>query len=293
MRWYELIVDCSLSASEAVMALLHDYCGGVVIEETDLARRYRCYLPDNEALPGALEEIRSRLANLPAELLEAGAPVLSNSWLEDEDWAHAWKSYWQPQRLGQRLVVKPSWKPWPPPEAPEAAREDDIIIELDPGMAFGTGSHATTRLCLLALEERLVPGMEVIDLGCGSGLLSIAALKLGATRVLAIDTDPLAVEATIENCARNGVGPCEVVQQAGLALAEGDWDLIVGNISAPIIKSETPLAAARLRPGGLFICSGFFEGYLEEIGLQLQEHGLQVLAESVEEHWACIHAVKQ
>jgi ribosomal protein L11 methyltransferase len=290
MRWHELTIDCSIAASEAVLAALHEYTNGTVIEETPGGKHLRTYLPDDADLPRMLEEIQARLGNLPVELLEDGAPVLSHGWIEEEDWAHAWKAYFKPLRVGERLVIKPTWYPWPPEDEPEAARPDDVVVELDPGMAFGTGAHPTTRLCLKALEEHVRPGMRIIDLGCGSGLLTIAALKLGATEVLAIDNDPVAVESATQNCRRNGVEGCQTTLQEGLAGVAGGWDLIVANISAAIIKTETPLVAERLRPGGIFICSGFYEGWDDEISELLAAHGLEQIVERTEEMWGCLHA---
>ncbi len=292
MRWQQLEIECPVAASEAVLALLHRYTGGTVIEDTPVGKLLRTYLPENGELPRLREEIRQRLADLPPELLEDGPPTVSESWLEEEDWAHAWKAYFKPLRVGERLVVKPTWQPWPPEDDPEAARPDDLVIELDPGMAFGTGAHPTTRLCLVALERHLEPGMKVIDLGCGSGLLTVAALKLGAAEVLAIDTDPLATEATTENCRRNDVSGCQVVLGQGLSAVGGQWDLIVANISAAVIKEETPRVVERLAPGGIYICSGFYEGWDEEIAALIREQGLELISECTEEMWGCLHARK-
>jgi len=292
VRWYELIVDSPMLASEVISTMLREYAPGLVVEDTRAGRRLRSYLPETEALTATVEAIESRLANLPAELLQDGSPQTSHAWVEEEDWAEAWKAYFRPMRVGRRMVIKPTWYPWPPDEQPELARADDVVLELDPGMAFGTGAHPTTRLCLAAVEHHVKPGDQVVDLGCGSGVLSAAALKLGASSVLAIDTDPLAVEATEANCLRNDVEGCEVVLQAGLAATCGAWDLIVANISAMVIKAEAPLAAQRLRPGGVFVCSGFFEGYTDEICDLLRSCGLEILAECSEEQWACIHSRK-
>lgn len=292
MRWQQLDIECPTAASEAVLALLHCYTGGTIIEEAPVGKLLRTYLPENGELPRLLGEIRERLASLPPELLEDGPPTISESWLEEEDWAHAWKAYFKPLRVGERLVVKPTWQPWPPEDDPGVARADDIVVELDPGMAFGTGAHPTTRLCLVALEQHLKPGMRAIDLGCGSGLLTVAALKLGAAEVLAIDSDALATAATVANCQRNDVRGCDVVLAEGLGAVDGQWDLIVANISAAVIKDETPRVVERLVPGGIYICSGFYEGWDEEIADLIRDHGLELLSECTEEMWGCLHARK-
>ncbi|NPV46195.1 MAG: 50S ribosomal protein L11 methyltransferase [Armatimonadetes bacterium] len=292
MRWQQLEIECPLAASEAVLALLHRFTGGTVIEDTPVGKLLRTYLPENDDLPRLLDEIRQWLANLPPELLEEGPPTVRESWIQEEDWAHAWKAYFKPLRVGQRLVVKPTWQPWPPDDDPGASRPGDLVIELDPGMAFGTGAHPTTRLCLVALERHLRPGMRVIDLGCGSGLLTVAALKLGAAQVLAVDNDALAVQATRENCQRNGVDGCEVVLADGLGPVRGQWDLIVANISAAVIKVETPRVVERLGPGGIFVCSGFYEGWDDEIAALMREEGLELISECTEEMWGCLHGRK-
>ena len=281
-----------MAAIEAVTALLHQYTSGTIIEDLPGGQRCRTYLPEDAELPPALREIETRLGQLPAELLEEGAVTIGHGWIEEEDWAHAWKAYWKAVRIGKRLVVKPTWQPWPPEEDPQAARLDDLLIELDPGMAFGTGSHPTTRLCLEAVEQHVRPGMRVVDLGCGTGLLTIAALRLGAAEVLALDNDPLATEAATANCRRNAVEGCHVRLQAGLDEVPGQWDLIVANISPEVIKAQTPLVKDRLVPGGVFICSGFYEGWDEEIAELIRREGLEYLAERTEELWGCLHARK-
>jgi ribosomal protein L11 methyltransferase len=208
--------------------------------------------------------------------------------VDEEDWAEAWKAYWKPVRIGRRVVIKPSWQVWPPEDQPDAAAADDIVIELDPGMAFGTGAHSTTALCLRALEDFVEPGMEMVDVGCGSGILTVAGLKLGAKSVLAIDTDPLAVEATARNCEANGVTGCNVIRQEGLRDTHGQFDLIVANISYNIIKLEAPLAPERLKPGGLLLGSGFYIGYQDEIIKMMSDLGFEIVRADEHDMWSCV-----
>jgi ribosomal protein L11 methyltransferase len=250
----------------------------------------RAWLPETEQLETSLEDLRQRFANLPAELLEDGVPTIDRTWVDEQDWAEAWKAYWKPLRIGKRLVIKPSWQAWPPEDQPDAATPEDIILELDPGMAFGTGTHGTTALCLAALEELITPGMQVVDVGCGSGILTVGALKLGAASVLAIDTDPIAVTATRSNCETNGVTGCEVITQEGLRNTSGQFDLIVGNISHSIIKLETPLVRERLKPGGIYIGSGFYIGYEDEIIQLCRDCGLEVIRCDERDMWSCVIA---
>ena len=293
MRWQELAVTCSCRASEAVAAILHQATSGIVVEDSPHQVTYKAYVPEGPQLEQFSSDLAAKLASLPAILLEEGAPAVSRSWVEEEDWAESWKAYYVPMRVGRTLVIKPSWQAWPPAEDPAAARPDDLIIELDPGMAFGTGAHATTRLCLIALEDWVRPGVEVMDLGCGSGILSVAALKLGAAHVLAIDADPLAMEATRANCERNHVQGCEVCLHEGLEDLNGQWDVVVANISAAVIMAQTLPVAQRLSPGGLFICSGFYVGHDEEIADLLEEHGFELLRREEMEMWSCLTGRKR
>lgn len=280
-------------ASEAVGAILQELAGGFTVRNTSQTAVFRAWLPENETLEAAVEDLRQRFANLPPELLEEGVPTVARTWVDEQDWAEAWKAYWKPVRIGRRLVIKPSWMAWPPEDQPDAAKPDDIIIELDPGMAFGTGAHSTTALCLAALEDFVEPGMEMVDLGCGSGILTVAALKLGAKSVLAIDTDPLAVEATGRNCEANGVTGYTVAQQAGISETHGQFDLIVGNISHKIIKSESPLIPERLKSGGLYIASGFYIGWEDDIVQQFTDLGFEIVRADEFDMWCCVTGRKK
>ncbi|MEI6502804.1 MAG: 50S ribosomal protein L11 methyltransferase [Armatimonadota bacterium] len=283
-----MTIQTSYLAAEAVGAIMQDAAGGFTIRNTSQGVILRAWLPGDESLNPQIDALRERFAALPAELLEEGLPTIELSWVDEENWAESWKSHWRAVRLGRRIVVKPSWQPWPPEDQPEAAQADDLIVELDPGMAFGTGAHATTALCLAALEDFVTPGMEIVDLGCGSGILTVAALKLGAKSVRALDTDILAVEATARNCEVNGVTGCDVFQQEGLSETHGQFDLIVGNISQKIIKLEAPLAPERLKPGGIFITSGFYIGYEEDIIEALCGAGFEVVRTIERDMWACV-----
>ena len=285
-----MTINTSYLASEAVATILHEFTDGFTISNTGRGLVYQAWLPEDNRLESRVEDLRQRFANLPAELLEDGEPTVERGWINEEDWAEAWKAYWQPTRVGQRLVIKPSWRDWPPADQPELAGPDDLVIELDPGMAFGTGAHATTTLCLEALERVIHGGERLVDLGCGTGILSIGALMLGAAEATAIDNDPLATEATKENCRRNGVTGCRVLLQDTLQGVEPGQDLVVANISLPIVMSVAPAAKELLKPGGLFICSGFYGARREELAEALQKAGLTVEQFEERESWGCMIA---
>ena len=184
--------------------------------------------------------------------------------LKESDWRESWKKHFGVQRIGRALVVKPSWTHY-------RLKGGEIIIEIDPGMAFGTGQHPTTAMCLRALEDLTRPGMRVLDLGCGSGILAIAAARLGASSVLALDIDPNAVRAARENAAANGVAPTIEVREGTLAVetprrgvssgreADEGFDIVVANISGLTLERLAPELARVLRPGGVLITSGFLE----------------------------------
>jgi ribosomal protein L11 methyltransferase len=185
--------------------------------------------------------------------------------LREEDWATAWKAFYKPFRVGRRLVVRPSWEPY-------AAAPDDCVLELDPGMAFGTGEHPTTRLCLEALEERVRPGDRVLDWGTGSGILAIAAVKLGATWVDARDHDPVAVAAARENARRNEVADRVLVERGDLPGA-APYDGVVANILAGPILAAAPRLRRLTRPGGWLIASGLTDARVAAVARALQDAG--------------------
>jgi ribosomal protein L11 methyltransferase len=202
--------------------------------------------------------------------------------VEEQDWAAAWKEHFYPLRVGQSLVIKPTWRGFQP-------ESTDLIIELDPGMAFGTGLHPTTRMCLLALEEQVKPQMSVLDLGTGSGILAIAAAKLGAGPVLALDTDSIAVEAARENVLLNDVQGQVVINQGSLDQALGVYDLVVVNILADVIIALTHEGLAeRVKPQGTWVAAGIIEPQVVEVEDALNAGGLRVAERKQIEDWVSL-----
>lgn len=244
----------------------------------------RAYFPDDGDLPGKKNEFETALRHMR---LLYPMPTPSYRAVREEDWAEAWKAHYQPLRIGKRLLLRPQWIAVDP--APE-----DIEIALDPGMAFGTGTHPTTQLCLEALETMMRPALDVLDLGCGSGILAIAAAKLGARHVLALDIDAIALRATRENAALNGVARQIRVKQGSLetALSCGRrFDLAVVNILARIILelSERGLAQI-LKPGGIAIFSGIIDTQADEVEAGLRRAGLSPSARHQKGDWVLIEA---
>lgn len=197
-----------------------------------------------------LEAVRAHLEQLRAQGGELGTLALDLTGVKDEDWSENWKKYYKPFRIGTHLVVRPTW------EAYDAA-PGDLVIELDPGMAFGTGTHETTNMCMQLLEKHLQDGMRVMDVGTGSGILAIAAARLGAKEVLAIDIDPAAVKVARENIALNHVGDRVRAVEGDLCKSEAmPCDLAVANIVADAIRMLAAPLTRHLKNGGLLICSG-------------------------------------
>jgi ribosomal protein L11 methyltransferase len=202
--------------------------------------------------------------------------------ITQSDWADAWKAGFQPLRIGRRIVITPSWL-----RAPDYDPEHDILITLDPGMAFGTGLHPTTQLCAAALEDYVTAGMRVLDVGSGSGILSILAAKLGAREVVGVDTDPEALRASQENVVRNAVGDRVRIVQGSHDAAAGHYDLVVANILAGVITNmllNEGLATRAMR----FIFSGILDSQKESVAHAAERAGLRLSALRKMNDWVCL-----
>ena len=237
--------------------------------------RIKCYLTDDGEGRALLGKIRAAYGQVTV------------SYVEDSDWENNWREYYKPIPVGEKLVVVPEWE-----EVPELGR---LPLRIDPGLIFGTGSHATTRMCLAELEDHVDRTTRVLDLGCGSGILGIGALVLGAAECLGCDIDPKAPDVVLSNAALNGIGPDRLRVCAGDILADaslrrgfgGNYGLVLANIVSDVI---IPLAAHVrdfLAPGGVFICSGIIEGRQDEVRLALERAGLRILKHRCEEDWHC------
>ncbi len=224
-----------------------------------------------------------------------GLPLeIAREVLSEEDWAHARKAHYRPLRVGRRFVVKPSWEAWPPADAPEAARVDDLVIELDPQMAFGTGTHETTQLCLEALERYLAPGERVADLGCGSGILAIGAALLGASAVCAWDVDPLAVVTARENCARSRVAHrCRIEEGDALQALASRFDVVVANVHTAFLLSLISRLPAHLTPGGRAILSGAAASSAPALREAVAGAGLHLREEILRGEWIALVAQRK
>jgi ribosomal protein L11 methyltransferase len=273
-RWAEITIAASGDAQEAVGALLTEVAGCQGYSSSEHA--VSGYLPVDERLEGKLLALRA------ARLPDGDSPDITVRFVEEADWADAWKQFFKPQRVGERIVVKPTWEEW------EAA-PGDVIVQIDPGMAFGTGLHATTRLCLRALEQHIRPGVRVADVGTGSGILAAAAALLGAAAVEAVDIDPLAVRIAGENALVNGVDAIVSVGERD-APPEGTFDIVVANILADVILNMAGALREALLPSGLLIASGIIDSRAGDVRRGLEAAGLTVEATPAEGEWVAILA---
>ena len=213
--------------------------------------------------------------------------------LADNDWAYSWQKYYKPLEIGQRLYVVPQWM------GEEPVPVGRVPFYLNPGLTFGTGSHASTQLCLEGVEEHTVPGRDVLDLGCGSGILSIAALCLGARSAVAVDIDPKAVDVAYENAALNGIGRDRYTVRAGnvlsdkrlaAELAQKKYHLVLANIVADVIIPLAPQVPALLEEDGVFLCSGIIDTRTREVETALKQAGLTVTKKREKSGWAALEA---
>jgi len=247
----------------------------------------RAYLPWNQDLPARQAALEEALWHL-GRISPIPEPVFRE--VVETDWSLEWKKNYRPFRIGRQLVIVPSWMEW-------NAGPGDVILRLDPGMAFGTGMHPTTQLCLEALEERTRPGVEMIDLGCGSGILSIAALRLGAGKAEGWDIDPEAVRVARENAALNGVAARFAVRKGSLQdmLTEGrSAPVVAANILAGVLQSMLRASLSdTVEPGGYLILSGILAEQSAAVEAAVEQSGLHLLEKKIREDWVALIAEKK
>lgn len=287
LQYCEIQLTVPSEALEAVTHLLHKAgTGGVVIDD-ERAARVRAYLPRDERLAARLGALRQELSDLGAFFPGMRAWTEDDRFVDEEDWANAWRAHFHPIHFGRRLVVAPSWEPYTP-------QADEVVMRLDPGMAFGTGAHASTALCLRAIEELLPPTGRVLDVGTGSGILAVAAALLGAGEVTALDIDPLAVRIARQNAEINGVSDRVQVHHAELAelLTRGlpPVPLVLANLTRDQLVPLAPTLAAALAPGGTLVASGIVAGGRAAVEAAFAAAGLRVARTVRQEDWFALWA---
>lgn len=312
VKWSEISIHTTNEATEAVANVLHEAgASGVVIEDSEEFDRPRedqfgeiyalnkddfpedgvivkAYLPVNSFLSETMKEINVAIAGLAQYGINIGQHHIHTIEVDDEDWATAWKDYYHPVKISKRFTIVPTWENYEPVDS------DELIIELDPGMAFGTGTHPTTVLCLQALEKYVQQGDTVIDVGTGSGVLAIGAALLGAKDILALDLDEVAVKAAKENIELNELtNSITVVQGNLLQTVDRTAQVIVANILAEVIVSFSDEAYHLLPDNGYFIVSGIIAQKRELVRENLVALGFTIVESVLMEDWVAIIAQKR
>jgi ribosomal protein L11 methyltransferase len=329
LRWHELTVLATESSQEMVTHYLTELgAGGVSVEEawsedkprdTSFGQLYdtplndirpgyavfKAYFSEETQMEPLAAELRKLLQGLPEYGYDAGEFTIELGDVHEDDWADAWKQYFKPIAITERLTIKPTWEEYTP-------KGDELVIELDPGMAFGTGTHPTTALCLKALDNAITGGEQIIDVGTGSGVLAIGAMKLGASKVLALDLDPVAVTCAKENITLNGYEDVIEVRLSDLlgVLHEGEnnsvealsskrlvtvtppVDLVVANILAEIILLFLSDVMEVLKPGGIYITSGIYKNKEMIVEAGLLAAGFEIIDVLRQEEWVAFVAGK-
>ena len=311
MKYIEILILTTTEASDAVSNILYEEgAAGVSIEdpedfaalnadstkwdyiEEELIQslgedvKVKGYFSELDFSEEKCQTIKARVDGLEGFGLDKGKGTLSTREVFEEDWANAWKQYYKPVKVGERVVVKPSWEEY-------QEQEGDVVIELDPGMAFGTGTHETTVMCMKLLEKHVKGDSFVFDVGCGSGILGITAAKLGADRVIGVDIDELSCKVASENIEINHVQDKVEIRCGNLLQVVSDKaDIIVANIIADIIIAFAEDAEQALRSGGIFISSGIIKDRRQDVEGKLNASGFEIVEVLEMGEWCAIAAVK-
>lgn len=305
MKWCEISIQTSHEAVELIAEIFRDLgASGVVIEDPELVNDYitsgkwdytdipiaketevvveKAYLPVNGELEGRIQTFQQEIKALASRGVNTAPAVLTTAELQDEDWSDTWKQYFHTEKPGERVVIKPTWEEYEP-------KDDEVVIELDPGAAFGTGTHATTSMCIRQLEKLVKPGMTVFDVGTGSGILSIISAKLGAKNIQAVDYDDSVLKIVEENLEQNNVQDIISVAQSDLMQnVHGKAELVIANIIADIIIRLFDQLDEHLEKGGTLLTSGIIEDRIEDVLAAAEAHGYGVVERLENKGWACI-----
>ncbi|MFD1736623.1 50S ribosomal protein L11 methyltransferase [Bacillus salitolerans] len=311
MKWSEISIHTTNEAIEPISNILHEAgASGVVIEDPSELKKEReqafgeiyqlnpddypkvgvivkAYLPYSSFLGETIDEIKEAIHNLRTYDIDVGENKVTLSEVDEEEWANAWKKYYHPVKISERFTIVPTWEEYEPKSS------DELIIELDPGMAFGTGTHPTTVMCIQALEKTVKTGDTIIDVGTGSGVLSIAAAKLGASKIHAYDLDEVAVNVAKDNIDLNKAGDIVSISQNNLLDNVTETpNLIVANILAEIILRFVEDAYKLLQPGGYFITSGIIKPKKQDVKSALIKAGFIIEETLTMEDWVSYIARK-
>ncbi len=307
MKWIEVKIKTTTEAVEVVSNIMYEAgVGGLVIEDPNdiliksqneedwdyidpqlLKTNFegvivKGYFPEGENLIDKVELIRQNVEKIPQYDLDKGLGEVTTSEVNDEDWNYTWKKHYKPKKIGKRIVVKPSWEKY-------IKNDEEIIIELDPGMAFGTGTHETTIMCLRQLENYVKQDDNVIDVGCGTGILAIGAAKLGAKNVIAVDLDEVSVKVSNENIISNEVQNIVEVRHGNLVdVIDEKSDIVISNIIAEIIIKLIEDLHKVLKKDGIFIASGIIKEKIQIVEDVLTKNSMQIIDIVTMGEWVCI-----
>ena len=306
--WIEVRVITKSEALEPISGIFYSLdCKGVAIEDPEdiLGREQgpltwdfadinvlehkgkfavvKAYFAEEDNIKDILQYVNERLTELKEMGLDLGEAKVEHEKMYEEDWANTWKQYYKPSKVGEKIVVKPIWEEY-------EAKDGELVVDLDPGMAFGTGTHETTRMCIQALERYVKEESTVFDVGCGSGILAIAAAKLGAKLAVGVDLDPVAVESSIENVGYNNLKNIEILHGNLVEVIDGKADIVVANILAEIICILTDDVKRVLKDGGVFITSGIIHDRVDMVCEKLEATGFEVIEKNRDGEWNCIVA---
>lgn len=304
-NWLELTVNTSSEAVEAVCGILYNTgVSGISIEDPeDIEYKkknqgdwdyfdeellkvkdgaiIKGYYKKDEKFQEYLSYIEKSVNNLKEFGIDKGKGTVVVKEVKEEDWENNWKKYYKPTKIGNKIIIKPIWEEY-------EAKPGEIIVELNPGMAFGTGTHETTRMCTEALEKYVSPNVTVFDIGTGSGILAIVAAKLKAKKVIGVDLDPVAVDSAKQNVSYNGVDNIEILQGNLMDVVNGKAEIVVANIIADVIMFLADDVKKFLMPNGYFITSGILKDRKDEVASKLISSGFSIEEINVQGEWACI-----
>ena len=306
--WIEVRVITKSEALEPISGIFYGLdCKGVAIEDpNDILEReqgpltwdfadinvlehkgevavVKAYFSEEDNIEEILKYVEEKIEELKSLGLDLGLAKVESEKMFEEDWANNWKKYYKPTKVSESIVVKPIWEEY-------EAKENELVLELDPGMAFGTGTHETTRMCIQSLEKYVEENSTVFDVGCGSGILAIAAAKLGSKKAVGVDLDPVAVESAKENVGYNKLDNIEILYGNLVDVIEGKADIVVANIIAEVICILTEDVKRVLKSDGYFITSGIIHDRVDMVTKKLEETGFEVIEINKDGEWNCIVA---
>ena len=263
--------------------LTWDFADINVLEHKGKVAVVKAYFAEEDNIEEILGYVNEKLVELKEMGIDLGEAKVEHEKMYEEDWANTWKQYYKPSKIGKKIVVKPIWEEY-------EQKEGELVVNLDPGMAFGTGTHETTRMCIQALEKYVKEESTVFDVGCGSGILAIAAAKLGAKLAVGVDLDPVAVESSIENVGYNNLNNIEILHGNLVEVIDGKADIVVANILAEIICILTDDVKRVMKDGGVFITSGIIHDRVDMVCEKLEATGFEVIEKNRDGEWNCIVA---